>query len=194
MDLNKQVESESQVRHTAPLDDRILTLRRAIFDASGADKDVTQGIAASFMKYNNGSPVTIEFSTSLSAAEARWAFSATKKNMEARYEASGYGWDDDDKKKELTEKGARFLLVRAAPTPTPTPTTTGAEDVEATEPGPLVGFVHFRFTVQGEVLEKMAGDNCLHVFDIHLEEGAKVWASTCWSCWSSSPAERRWAV
>jgi hypothetical protein len=63
--------------------------------------------------------VSIEFATVLTKAEASWALSTTKKNMEERYDASGYGRDDDDKIKELTEKGARFLLVRAAaPTPT----------------------------------------------------------------------------
>ena len=36
--------------------------------------------------------------------------------------------------------------------------------------GELIGFVHFRFTVLGEVIDSMAGLPCLHVYDIHLEQ------------------------
>ena len=53
------------------------------------------------------------------------------------YDASGYGWDDDDKIKELTEEGTRFLLVREKQL--------NYDDV----PGRLVAFAHFRFTIQG---------------------------------------------
>ena len=78
--------------------------------------------------------------------------------MEDRYDASGYGWDDDDKKRELTENGARFLVVRAWP----------EEDGE--EYGEMVGFCHFRFTVQGDVIDEMKGDSCVMLHDIHIEE------------------------
>ena len=54
------------------------------------------------------------------------------------YDASGYGWDDDDKIKELTEEGTRYLLVREKQL--------NYDDT----PGRLVAFAHFRFTIQGE--------------------------------------------
>ena len=57
--------------------------------------------------------------------------------MESVYDASGYGWSDEDKHRELTEPGGRFLLVRERSTDPKTP-------------GQLVGFCHFRFTVQGD--------------------------------------------
>ena len=63
--------------------------------------------------------------------------------MEERYDASGYGWDDDDKNHMLGEDGARFLLVR--------------ERDGDNEQGKLVAFAHFRFSVQGEVAEQMCG-------------------------------------
>ena len=50
--------------------------------------------------------------------------------------------------------GARFLLVRSS------------LDVASEE---LIGFVHFRFTVQGEVVDRMDGDPCLYVY------GDSVW-------------------
>lgn len=53
------------------------------------------------------------------------------------YDKSGYQWDDDDKMKELTEEGTRFLLVREKQL-----------DFDDT-PGRLIGFVHFRFTIEG---------------------------------------------
>ena len=34
--------------------------------------------------------------------------------------------------------------------------------------GELVGFVHFRFTVKGEVVDSMRGDTCIFLWDIHL--------------------------
>lgn len=74
----------------------------------------------------------MDFSTKLSAAEVKWAFKLVKANMEGVYDASGYGWDDSDKERELTEPGGRFLLVRER------------------ESSKLVGFCHFRFTVQGD--------------------------------------------
>ena len=37
-------------------------------------------------------------------------------------------------------------------------------------PGELIAFVHFRFTVQGEVMDTMCGDTCLYVWDIHVDE------------------------
>lgn len=138
-------------RQTTAINDNIVVLRSALFEESGKDKDVTKDIAKSFMKFDrNGLDVTIDFVTKLSKEESKWAFDLVKETMEDKYEASGYGWDDEDKLRELTEKGTRFLVVREGGTP--------------------VGFVHFRFTVQGEVIDQMAGDPSLHIYDISIEE------------------------
>lgn len=102
---------KEKARQTAAINDNIVTLRSAIFTPTGADKDVTQGIAPAFMKYDrNGLDLTIEFSPRLSRKEFEWAFDIVKDNMEDRYDASGYGWDDEDKRRELSEDGTRFLL------------------------------------------------------------------------------------
>lgn len=85
-----------------------------------------------------GCDLVIEFSAKLSEEESTWAFNLVKNNMESVYDASGYGWDDGDKQRELTEPGGRFLLVRE--------NTKSGENT----PGKLVGFCHFRFTVQGD--------------------------------------------
>ena len=150
--------TKAKARETKAIEDNILKLRAAIFDANGRDKNVTAGLAPAFMKYEkNGLDLSIEFATQLTRDESEWAFDLVRDSMEPRYDASGYGWDDEDKERELTEKGARFLLIRDWP-----------EDDKTK--GDLVGFVHFRFTVQGEVIDKMAGEAQLYVYDIHLED------------------------
>jgi hypothetical protein len=62
----------------------------------------------------NGINVGIEFTPKLKPDDAEWVFELIKENMEDIYEESGYGWDDEDKRDELLEQGARFLLVRDA--------------------------------------------------------------------------------
>ena len=196
--------TKSKEMQTKQLEERIIHLRRAIFNEDGRDKDVTIGIAAAFLKYDrNGLDVEIKFSHCLNIDEIDWAFAVVKCNMEDIYDASGYQWDDDDKEKELTEGmfcfsslaschlspaifshhvlclestslsltspvscrsyllspgGARFLLVREKPKP---------GDIEQ---GRLVAFAHFRFSVQGEVMDKMEGETMLYVWDIHVED------------------------
>ena len=83
------------VTHTKKLNtkDHIITLRSAIFNCDGSDKDPCAAIAPGFMKYDrNGLDLTLESKLRLSAAERNFAFKLTKANMEELYEASGYGW------------------------------------------------------------------------------------------------------
>eukprot|EP01039_Chlorochromonas_danica_P002518 gene2518-2758_t len=144
---------KSKARQTTAIDENILLLREALFQENGKDKDVTQAIAKAFLQYEHeGKKLEISFTPRLSDKEVHWAFDLTKDRMEKIYNDSGYGWDDEDKEQELTEQGARFLLVRQA-------------DSHA-----LVGLVHFRFTVQGEVLDRMAGLPCLYVVDFQVED------------------------
>jgi N-alpha-acetyltransferase 40 len=149
---------KSVARKTTDVNDSIMRLREAVFTPSGQDKDVSKGIAPAFMKFDrNGLNLEIVFTPKLSRAELQWAFNLTKTHMESVYDASGYGWDDNDKMKELSEQGTRFLIAREK-----TP--------EGSPPGPVRAFVHFRFTVQGEVMDTMAGAPCLYVWDVQLEE------------------------
>lgn len=152
---------KSVARKTTDVNDSIIRLREAVFTSSGQDKDVTQGIAPAFMKYDrNGLNLEIVFSSKLNRAELQWAFNLTKSHMESVYDDSGYGWDDNDKMRELSEQGARFLIAREK-TPDGSP------------PGPVRAFVHFRFTVQGEVMDTMAGEPCVYVWDVQLEESVQ---------------------
>lgn len=146
---------KTKARQTAAIDANVMALREALFKENGKDKDVTEGLAKSFLEYSiNESKYSISFATYLSDDDLDWAFDITKEHMHAIYDACGFGWDDDDKMEELTEKGARFLVVRDA-----------HRNIQ--------GFVHFRFTVQGEVLDQMAGEICLYVMDIHLSSAVQ---------------------
>jgi GNAT superfamily N-acetyltransferase len=145
--------TKTKARQTAAIDDSILLLREALFNEKGKDKDVAAGIAKSFLVYEiAGKKIDICFAASLTEEEVDWAFELTKATMEERQDSSGYGWDDDDKMRELTEQGARFLLIRDSIT------------------RELRGYLHFRFTVQGEVLDQMSGSPCAYVIDVHLED------------------------
>lgn len=145
---------KSKARQCKALEGDILTLREALFDKNGKDKDVTATIAPAFLKYDrNGVNLSICFETKLDSETLDWAFDLVKENMESVYDGSGYGWDDDDKLRELSEEGTRFLVVRDA--------------------SRLVGFVHFRFTVQGDVMDVMKGEPSLFVWDVHVEDEYK---------------------
>lgn len=77
--------TKTKARQTSAIDANILKLRESIFDEKGRDKNVTIGIAPSFMKYErNGLDLSIEFATQLSDDEADWAFDLVKDTMEER--------------------------------------------------------------------------------------------------------------
>jgi ribosomal protein S18 acetylase RimI-like enzyme len=150
--------TKTKKMESTALENNILTLRKALFDDMGKDKDVCAGLPA-FMKYSrNGLDLDIKFKTKLSRAEVDWSFDIIKDNMEGRYDMSGYGWDDEDKHMTLTENGARFLVIREWP-----------EEDDAQE-GNMVGIAHFRFSVTGEYMDTMAGEPSLILWDLHIDE------------------------
>lgn len=125
--------TKTMPRQTSSIDDTIISLRKAVFNDDGSDKNVCETLGA-FMKYDkNGLDLDIGFSPKLDKKELKWAFELVKENMEERYDASGYGWDDEDKMRELSENGARFLVVREWP-----------ED-DSAQKGELAAFCHWRF-------------------------------------------------
>lgn len=85
-----------------------------------------------FRKFDrNGLSLTIEFKriTDMSEEEIQWAFDLTKKNMQTLYEESEWGWKDKDKREEMTEDKALYLIARD------------------TNNKP-VAFTHFRFDIE----------------------------------------------
>eukprot|EP00960_Hanusia_phi_P030478 748648-Hanusia_phi.AAC.2 len=79
--------------------------------------------------------------------------------MKKVYDESKCTWSDEIKYDELVDHGgaARFLLVYQ-------------RDKRSNDERKPVGFVHFRFTLQGEPVGAEAGEPALYVMDIQLEE------------------------
>jgi ribosomal protein S18 acetylase RimI-like enzyme len=153
----EEIVSKKDMRTTAAGQDKILRLRAAIFDDSGADRNVLLDFAP-FAKYEkNGLDLVIEFRTGTKLGEevSDWAFELVKKHMEEEYDNSGYGWDDYDKMDELNDQASRFLVVR---------------ERESKRP---VAFVSFKFTLQGEIQDRMVGDPALLVYDLQVEEACQ---------------------
>ncbi|XP_057278793.1 N-alpha-acetyltransferase 40 [Pezoporus wallicus] len=99
-----------------------------------------------FKKYDrNGLNVAIECKrvSGLEPATLEWAFELTKANMQTLYEQSEWGWKEREKREELRDERAWYLIAREA----------GA--------GPIA-FSHFRFDVE-------CGDEVLYCYEVQLE-------------------------
>ncbi|KAL4237358.1 N-alpha-acetyltransferase 40 [Mactra antiquata] len=101
-----------------------------------------------FRKFDrNGVSLTIEckHADDLDDTAKEFIFQLCKKNMQKLYEENGIqGWKDRDKREELLEDKARYLLVR---------------DVKQE----LVAFVHFRFDMEFD-------EEILYCYEIQLTE------------------------
>jgi hypothetical protein len=83
---------KTKARQCKDLEGNIISLREALFDKDGKDKNVTKSIAPAFMKYDrSGLSLRITFETRLNSEDLEWAFGLCKDNMEAVYDESGYG-------------------------------------------------------------------------------------------------------
>ncbi|XP_044125923.1 N-alpha-acetyltransferase 40 isoform X1 [Bufo gargarizans] len=99
-----------------------------------------------FKKFDrNGLNLTIECCrvTDLDQKTTDWAFELTKTNMQLLYEQSEWGWKEREKREELTDERAWYLIARD-------------------ELGMPVAFVHFRFDVE-------CGDEVLYCYEVQLE-------------------------
>ncbi|ESO93537.1 hypothetical protein LOTGIDRAFT_56489, partial [Lottia gigantea] len=100
-----------------------------------------------FKKFErNGLHLCIECNrvTDLDESVIDWAFQLTKSNMETLYEDSEWGWKDKDKREEMVDDNAWYLIVRD----------------EGYKP---VGFVHFRFDMEYD-------EEVLYCYEIQLEK------------------------
>ncbi|XP_051632598.1 N-alpha-acetyltransferase 40 isoform X2 [Manacus candei] len=99
-----------------------------------------------FKKYDrNGLNVSIECRrvSGLEPSTLDWAFELTKANMQTLYEQSEWGWKEREKREELRDERAWYLLARDPDTAP-------------------VAFSHFRFDVE-------AGDEVLYCYEVQLE-------------------------
>eukprot|EP01047_Picozoa_sp_COSAG01_P054805 COSAG01_NODE_6033_length_3888_cov_22.141990_2_plen_357_part_00 len=135
-----------------PGEQYVVRLRDAMFSSQGVDHDVLRQCSA-FAKYDrNDMDVILEFATgrTLSAKTRRFIFTLAKQQMEQIVEDSGEGWDDEERQDELKQDVCRYLLVRQR------------------ESRQLLGYVDFRFSVQGDIAERFEGFPALLVNDMQL--------------------------
>lgn len=128
-------------------------LKGALRDDSGRDRDVMHGFEAfsSYQKCDMDLKVDFYAGKGMPKATNKACFLLAKQNSKDVYEQSGYGWFDDEKQSELREPSARFLVVR---------------DVQKDEQ--VVAFLHFRFTLQGELVDCEEGEPAIIVYDIQV--------------------------
>ncbi|XP_041840471.1 N-alpha-acetyltransferase 40 isoform X2 [Melanotaenia boesemani] len=99
-----------------------------------------------FKKYDrNGLNLQIECKrvTSLNPLSVEWAFELTRANMQTLYEQSEWGWKEREKREEMNDERAWYLLARDA------------------DSAPLA-FSHFRFDVE-------CGEEVLYCYEVQLE-------------------------
>ncbi|XP_062849283.1 N-alpha-acetyltransferase 40 isoform X1 [Trichomycterus rosablanca] len=103
-----------------------------------------------FKKYDrNGLNLEIECKrvTALSSITVEWAYELTRANMQTLYEQSEWGWKEREKREEMKDERAWYLLARDA------------------DSAP-VAFSHFRFDVE-------CGDEVLYCYELQLESKAR---------------------
>ncbi|XP_066575137.1 N-alpha-acetyltransferase 40 isoform X2 [Amia ocellicauda] len=106
-----------------------------------------------FKKYDrNGLNLAIECQrvAALSPDTLEWAYDLTRNNMQALYEQSEWGWKEREKREELRDERAWYLLARDGGG--------GASGGSATP----IAFSHFRFDVE-------CGEEVLYCYEVQLE-------------------------
>lgn len=133
--------------------DRMAVLKRALRDESGRDRDVMRGFEAfsSYQKCDMDLKVEFYAGKGMPKATNNACFVLAKANSKDVYNQCGYGWFDDEKQSELKEPSARFLV---------------AKDVN--EEGQVAAFLHFRFTLQGELVDSEDGEAAIIVYDVQV--------------------------
>ncbi|GMH89332.1 hypothetical protein TL16_g11422 [Triparma laevis f. inornata] len=131
----------------------MMLIRSCLFKDNGQDK-LDFGLPPILLsKTFSGSKVELSFHAKIAREDFQHIFSMLKDSEEDIYDDCGYGWDDQDKKAELTERGGRFAIGRVD--------------------GEVVCFAHFRFTRAGEVYYNPVGPAAMHVYDIVVEESMR---------------------
>lgn len=136
----KQKRKEESARLTASL--------QKVADANAVEDPLAPFVA--FKKYDrSGLCVTLETKRveDCDRDTVDWAFNLTKQNMQTLYEQSDWGWNDRDKREEMTDGRAWYLVARD-------------------DEGKPVAFVHFRFDMEED-------EEVLYCYEIQLEKAVR---------------------
>ena len=153
--LIKKVHLKTEKHHLA-------TLRNALRDELGHDRDVLSGFGA-FTKYDReGLELDVHFRTgaSISDEELEWAYELVSANLGPL----GHKWKPQALMDDLCDASSRFALVTER-----APPGKAKSKKKAPPKGKPVAFAHFRFTVEGEAREELTGVPVLLIRDLHVE-------------------------
>ena len=138
--------------------EQLVLLRSALRSDDGVkDRDVSADLLPQLLVYQrNELDLTVRFFTgsSLTKDLRQFMFRLAKKNHRAIADASGYGWDDDEYKEALKAPEQRYLA---------------AFDSE----GAPVAFINFEFSLQGALVDEMAGVPSLLVQDLQTQKAVR---------------------
>ena len=126
-------------------------VHRAMYLESGEPRNVLDDFPV-FTKYDrNGLDLSIYFDVpdNMDTELVDWALGLVRDNLKDQYIEARWGWSDGEKRQELTDKAARYLIVRD----------------NANEQRP-VAFAHFRFMPEGDF-------EVLYVFELQLEDSVR---------------------
>lgn len=126
-----------------------LKASQIVVDAANQQEDPMSQLMP-FKKFDrNGLCVNIEAKkrAQVSEDDIEWGFQLTKQNMQTQYEQSEWGWKDKEKKDEMLEDAAWYLIAR-------------------TEEGRPVGISHFRFDLDFD-------DQVLYCYEIQLTKDVR---------------------
>ena len=155
---------------TNDVKEHLSILRSALRDELGNDRDVLAGFGP-FTKFDrNGLELDVSFrtGTSISDDELEWAHALVTSNLAAR----GQEMDAQALMDDLCDPSSRYYLVTERAVASEKTTKTGKKKKSAAA-GKPVAFAHFRFTVQGEVRDAMAGEPVLLLRDLHVVEACR---------------------
>ena len=164
--LHKKVSIQTSKEH-------LTTLRLALRDELGHDRDIISGFGA-FTKYDrNDLALDIHFRTgsTITDDELDWAYELVSSNLSPL----GHKWKPQALMDDLCDPSSRYALVTertasaAAAEKKPASKSKGKKKASAHPLGKPVAFAHFRFTVQGETREAMEGEPVLMLRDLHVE-------------------------
>lgn len=154
--LHKKVSIKTEKHHLA-------TLRTALRDELGGDRDVLSSFGA-FTKYDReGLALDVHFRTgsTITDDELDWAEDLVHRNLKPL----GHGWSPQALMDEMCDPSSRFALV--------TERAPKSKKAPRTGKSVPVAFAHFRFSVEGDVRDAMEGVPVLLLRDLHVEPAAQ---------------------
>merc|ERR1712079_697074 len=131
--------------------EKLMNYRVKLVKAANDVEDPLENLP-SFKKYEKGGMnvmISAERVTDLDQTTKDWLLDLITRNMKALYEESDWGWKTENKKEEMFDNRAWYLLAR-----------------DMDNEGKLLGFAHFRFDMDYD-------DEVLYVYEIQLEDCVK---------------------